>query len=546
MRRSCIPYDRVPGFRTKRIFLDYVAGEEAIGPFLPPLLRGDKEIRERVDRLGSLDFPREALADRLHDTNVEMGAAEATLAGIDDLRRGANIVVTGQQPGLLTGPLYTIYKALGACLLARHVEEKGFGRTVPVFWCASEDHDLAEANRIEILDEGEPQRISLELEDRRASLSEYEIDPMGGALLDRLGRALRRTEFTEDLFGQIASWMRGGFGGWFSRMMLALFREYGLVLVEPREVRDLSAPFVEREIRNPTATGDAIRQAGQDLRARGYEPLLTGDEGPGLFVTRQGARERVRVEQGSLVLKGGERLQADALLREVESAPDRFSLGVALRPIVQDGIFPCVAMVAGPSEVGYLAQLGEAYRNHGVERPPLIPRISLTLVEGKVDRVMERLSISPDQVFGPAEEMRKAAEAAESASGGADGFLEARAAVDRAVARIEKSLPDELSGVYPRMERRIRKEMDRIQGKVEEAERRRQGLGKEQIRKIENGITPFGKIQERVWGIVPFLNRYGPGLLSEIAGSVDLFAFEHQWLYLARQVEETAPGPTDR
>lgn len=542
MRRDDLSYEKVPGFRENPLFLDYLSGKEGLREFLPPLLRGDGEIRERVKRLRTLDFPRAALAERLREVHREMGAGEATLAGIEDLARGAMVVVTGQQPGLLGGPAYTTFKALTACLLARQVEARGFGRTVPIFWCASEDHDLAEVNRLDLLDGEEPERLSLEVEDREAPLCDYEIDSEGPPFLERVKGALGRTEFTDALMERVASWMRGGFAGWFSRQMLDLFGDQGLILVEPRWIRDLQTPFLEREIREPARTGEAIRRAGGLLEAAGYEPLLGGDEGPGLFLIRDGVRQRIRLRDGNLVLKGGLRLAAEDLLRDLRADPERFSPGVAVRPVVQDGLFPTLAMVAGPSEVGYLAQLGEVYRNHGVEPPPILPRLSITLVEGKVERALHHLSLSKEQAFQLGDDMGKVLQAFATET---DAFTGARSRVEEALVGLEESLPAEVRRTFPRTERRIRRELDRLQGKVEEAERRRQGLGRERLQRVRNAVSPSGKLQERVWGIIPFLNRYGPDLISKIPGSVDPFSLNHQWLYLAPDGKGTGKGKED-
>src|SRR2546425_6281818 len=83
--------------------------------------------------------------------------------GRDRLAAGEVLAVTtGQQPGLFTGPLYTIYKGLSAVALARRLERDWKIPIVPVFWVAGDDHDFAEANHAWVLDRsGEPARIVL-------------------------------------------------------------------------------------------------------------------------------------------------------------------------------------------------------------------------------------------------------------------------------------------------------------------------------------------------------------------------------------------------
>src|SRR3977135_992287 len=63
--------------------------------------------------------------------------------GRDRLAAGEVLAITtGQQPGLFTGPLYTVYKALSAVALAQRLERERGVPVVPVFWGAGDDHDF--------------------------------------------------------------------------------------------------------------------------------------------------------------------------------------------------------------------------------------------------------------------------------------------------------------------------------------------------------------------------------------------------------------------
>ena len=296
---------------------------------------------------------------------------------------------------------------------------------------------------------------------------------------------------------------------------------------------------VEREIRHPSATGEAIRDAGARLEAAGYGRPLTGDEGPGLFLCHDGVRDRLHVRDGAIVRKSGAAVSEAELLTRLADEPAAFSSGVALRPVIQDALLPSVAMIAGPSEVAYLAQMGGVYAHHGVARPPLLPRVSCTLVEAKVERVLARLGVPGTGLF----EVRAAHDAALSRAIATadDGFAAARADLESALRRLGDALPKGIRGAFPKVERRIRKEIERVTKKVEEEALRQQGLAAEQVARVETSVLPHGRLQERVWGIIGFMNRYGPDLVRRIGRSVALFAFEHQLLYLAEAPAGSPP-----
>jgi len=88
---------------------------------------------------------RRAVVDVLRNQNKNFGGDEVTLRNLDRLRDGAVAVVTGQQVGLFGGPAYSVYKALTAVHVAHELTGRGVN-AVPIFWLATEDHDLAEVN----------------------------------------------------------------------------------------------------------------------------------------------------------------------------------------------------------------------------------------------------------------------------------------------------------------------------------------------------------------------------------------------------------------
>src|SRR5262249_53746516 len=131
---------------------DYLRDPTALRRFYPEAVRSHQELSNRRDRvLSHYQVDRALLCDSLERMNAKWQAAEKTIANINLLRKSDCIaVVSGQQAGLLTGPLYTIYKALYAVKLAECMAQRGI-RTVPVFWIATEDHDFQEVATIEFI-----------------------------------------------------------------------------------------------------------------------------------------------------------------------------------------------------------------------------------------------------------------------------------------------------------------------------------------------------------------------------------------------------------
>src|SRR5690606_7788927 len=118
-----------------------------------------------------------------------------------------------------------------------------------------------------------------------------------------------------------------------------------------------------------------------------------------------GQRLPLDPEDGGFVLRGSAARYSTAdLLAMLEAEPERFSPGVALRPLVQDRLFPTAAYVGGPGETAYFAQLKPVYDLFGVPMPVVYPRASLTLVPDKVARILDRYGLGVADLASPSGE----------------------------------------------------------------------------------------------------------------------------------------------
>src|SRR5690349_20107826 len=136
MESSCVRHNLIPG--TSQLFLDYLYNLDRVARFYGS--GWDAEQFNETAR--ALRFPeerRKQLVAALRGQNGD-SAALARLAQPETVA-----VVTGQQVGFLSGPAYTVFKALTAVKLAAHLTEQGIP-AVPIFWLATEDHDLAEVD----------------------------------------------------------------------------------------------------------------------------------------------------------------------------------------------------------------------------------------------------------------------------------------------------------------------------------------------------------------------------------------------------------------
>jgi len=419
------------------------------------------------------------------------------------------VVTTGQQPGLFTGPLYTVNKALSAMALAARLERERKVPVVPVFWVAGDDHDFAEGNHCAFLDAaGDAQ--SLVLRERSADAPQLSLfrEPCGedarrvleelrtrtpdsefkGAVLDWLGQAYRPEQNLADAFADALNALLGPRG-------LAVFRAH--------------APSAKR-----AAAPWLLKALGVTL-PDGLSPIL---------VEGRLGRDRLRADGKAFVTRrSGEHFTRADLEDMAKRAPDRLSPNVLLRPAVEAALFPTVAYAAGPGELAYLPDAAPCHAALGITPQTPVPRWSGLLLESKVEKVLERHRITVDDLKPPAgalegriargalppETLEQLERLRDSVTTGYDALARAAATIDPTLERTVQSARNQALGGTQEIEKKL----------VASVKRTHETLTG-QIAKARAALYPLGAPQERTLTIASFLLRYGPPLLDELAREV--------------------------
>lgn len=499
-------------------------------------LAGD--LQEGRGRAASL-FPEEALAaaepvERTGGGRIGPGAFGTTTPGarerLERVLGGEGVLVsTGQQPVLFLGPLYLLYKVLGAIQLAAEVEEATGRPALASFWIASDDHDWEEVGGTRVLDrENRLREIRLRPPRGRADRS-VGPTPLPDRIEQKMSEVfhlLPESEFIDEYLKLFQEAYRPGrsVARAFGRALEGIVGERPLAWLDAAaaEVKSAAVPLFRRALEDARGGEEALRRGAERTREAGYGvqvPLMEG--GTHLFYDTGEARVRLyRGGDGSLRLgREGRRVEGSAVLEELESDPTRFSPNVALRPVLEAWLLPVGYAVGGPGELAYWAQLAPLFERRGVALPRVRPRPSWVVVEDKVKKVLDKVDVGPEAFADGGEALiREAVSAARPES--VDAALgELRAAIQGATVRMEEALEEELPGIRPsvgkargRLFAAVDELEDAVDGRVEE----RQEVVVRQIRKAAAHFYPDGSPQERVLNPLYYLSRYGRDFLAAV------------------------------
>jgi bacillithiol synthase len=545
LRVESLPFDLIP--HQSRLFLDYLKDPVALRNFYPSAVRFHHELQQRVPEvLSAYRVDRARVCDALAAMNQRWGAGEATLKNIELLREEDCIaVVSGQQAGLFTGPLYTVYKALSAVKLAGCLQQRNT-KAVPVFWIAAEDHDFAEVAKAELIGRDcqlKSVAVSEALHREGQPVGHVKLDDSIDAVVDELFELLPASEFAADMKALVKdAWQPGrGYVDSFARMMTALLGRYGLIFLDPLDpaLKQLAAPLYSEAARRAPEIATALEQRSAELERTGYhaQVLATANSFPLFLHDEEGRRHAVvRVEHGKYKTKASEQeYTADELAGLAEEKPERFSPNVTLRAVVQDYLLPTIAYYGGAAEIAYFAQTAEVYRV--LERPatPILPRSSLTMIEHHTGRLLGRYDLTlVDFVEGLDPVIKRVVEehlAADSAKLFADAEQNVNHELDRLRQELQ-SIDPTLANALETGRKKINYQLDGLKQRFVRAQMTRDEAAHRQLQRAFDQLYPNKDLQERHINITSLLARHGTYVIEWIFNAINLGSNEHQVVYL--------------
>lgn len=451
-----------------------------------------------------------ALARALTAYHQRLGASARSLANIERLARGEVVAtVAGQQPSPLGGPLFSLHKTAGAIGLAAAVTQRTSIPCVPLFWMHGEDSDFTEIRGATVSD------AELALHDYSLPAEAHSEGGIVGdiALAGVTALTEQALAHWHGLPGQtdaaalwrVATAQARDLGEAISALWLGLFAEQGLVVVDPRlpEFRAAARPILNRYLANAETLHASAIAAGARLEQ----------------LSQRRALSDASLESFVFEIVDGRRHKIAASEARARGASVTLSPSVALRPAVQDGVFPTVAMACGPGEIAYLAQLREVFAGVGVEPALAAPRFGASWLPPQAIELLEASGCDPwalvattDAVLAAYAETRVPPELAETlreAQGAAMSGLQRVAEASRS---LDASLPQMVESARAKVDFQFARLHEGLVGKV------RTGLDRAHPgwRRLRYMLLPGDKLQERRLASLEPIARRGHGVVTDL------------------------------
>ena len=539
MKSECLPFTQIP--HTTNLFRDFLYSYEKVQRFYPRSPYFQQWAKDVAANLHYDSARRERVAGVLQRQNQSWGASAETLANVSRLRQGASAVVTGQQVGLFGGPAFAIYKALTAVKLARVATEAGV-ECVPVFWLATEDHDLDEVKHISIPgpDAMLEQFVAHVTSKPDAPVGTIAFGPEIQQVVDEAARRLGDTEAVQLLRETYKPAQT--FGSAFARLFANLFAEWGVVLLDASdpELHQIAAPIYASAVECAAEINELLLERGKELEAANYhQQVKVTPSSTLLFMLKDGARVPIsrdlRDGENRGFLAENQKFQQSELLEQIHSQPQDFSPNVLLRPVVQDYLLPTLAYTGGSAEVAYFAQAAVVYERLLERTTPIVPRFSATLLEPKLQTLLDRYRLTISQIFDGPESVREqlASQALskelQSAFDNAETSIKnSVSAIRTALEYLDKTLVDAAENAGSK----IQYQLESLRSKAARAELRQTEVVARKAQLLSNALYPNKTLQEREVAWIYFLSRYGRDFLQNIYDCIHSDCLDHQVISL--------------
>jgi bacillithiol biosynthesis cysteine-adding enzyme BshC len=507
---------------TTKLFRDYVTDFPKLSSFYshpPDLIQVAIEAKK-------IQFPaerRRKITDILRAQNGQFGGSAKTQQNLDRLANGAVAIVSGQQVGLFGGPAFSLYKALSAIHTARQLSEDGID-AVPVFWMATEDHDVDEVRHATFFAGGKLHRLELP----KPAMADVPV-----------GRVLLGTEITDLV--QFASSLLSGpdssslaeilqlaytptatYGGAFAQLFASIFTDEGLILLDPLDERlhRVAAPILRQALEQRDELNALLLARGKDLEHAGYAAQVNvTSRSTVVFSMEDGQRKVISTANGDSFSSGRHTASRDEWLQKLENYPELFSPNALFRPVVQDFLLPTAAYFGGPAEIAYYAQSQVLYEKLLGRMPVILPRADFTLVDPKAVRILNRYHLEVEDVWQGRQTLRKRMYRENLPKKLTRQFNSTLRRMETSTKKLHGAIAKvdpTIQGAIARAEKRIRYQIEKLREKTGASLDRHDKLVEQQEQFLENLLYPEKRLQSRDLCFLPFLSRWGQFGLKQL------------------------------
>jgi bacillithiol synthase len=520
MEPSCVRQTSIPG--TSKLFADFLYQFDRVEKYFPWHFGNFEHL---VESARALQFPEERRAGIVRALRGQNPSSPA----LDKLEKpGTVAVVTGQQVGLLSGPSYTVFKALTAVRIAAQLNEQGI-RAVPIFWLATEDHDLAEVDHAWLFDSvGSPVKISAE----GGSVAN---SPVGNVEITRLelgeiSKTLGGLPFGSEVLSRVEQFYRPGttFGRAFHDLVRDILGGFDLIYLDPLapEIRALCAPFLSEVVQRVDELVPALRERSSELEAAGYHAQVHLDSNASLLFSLDGGKRlALKYKEGRFSSRDQ---SVDA--SELSARGETLSPNALLRPVMQDYLLPTVTYVGGPAEIAYMAQSHVLYQRLLGRMPVIYPRNSFTILDGRAAKLLDRYGIHVVDLLDSHDRVKSVIAAKLVPQELRAEMAGLRSGVTNSLSGMREKLlhyDPTLAAAADKSLAKIGYQLDKLTAKTARETMRRDLRAEADGQYLSNLIYPQRHLQERFYSILPFLAKHGLDLPHNLYGQTQLACPDH-------------------
>ena len=534
-------FDQIEQPNSSSFLADFHAQKEELTTYFH-YMPNKESYEKRSSALKSHPVRRHQLTEVIREYMSALPQSDKVDLHLKELGENALVVIGGQQAGLLTGPLYSVHKAISIILLAKQQREALGIPVVPVFWIAGEDHDLDEINSTFTANNGRLQKHTYNDRPNRkqmASETPVEAEKLQSFIHD-VFRQFPETIHTKDLLHRCLKFTEKAttYSDFFTSMMHDFFAKEGLLLIDAAygPLRQYESPYFEKMVGQAKEVAALVVEQEKHFKEAGYgQPIQASMDSANLFYVKNGERYLLKVQDGVFFNETADiHFTQQELLDVAKYQPERLSNNVVTRPLMQEMVFPVLAFVGGPGELAYWAAFKTMFEHFDMELPVMVPRLSMTLVDRKSKQYMDELGIHVENVFDGYLQTHKQAFMDDIKDHEAEDMI---LEIQQTLQEQYKKLADHLAATGPVLGQLTEKNMQfhekqflYLRRKVEDSNLLRHDVKMRKYNHLEGNLFPEYTLQERWFSPFVFLNEMGPSFIDELLAQPFEFNGKHSIL----------------